>query len=476
MKKKLLGMLLASVLTVSMVSPVFADQESDLKAARSQAYSSLSTTNNNLAALNKKQKEIQSQVSKLNSDIVDLMVQIDQAQKDIETTQKQIANTESKISETQQKLEAAQKDANSQYAAMKKRIQYTYENGGRTGWLTAVLSSKSFTSFINSADYATELSETDRDAFEKLVATVNKVTELKNSLESQKKSYEDQQASLQNMKKQLDAQNADLQKQKAQKEAAGAQYSAQIAAAQQQAKEISDLISQQTAAINQIEEQKIAAAKAAAAQAAAEAAERSEARGSGRTAALTGASSSAGSSRSTGSSSSSRTARVSTREAESIASEQAEAARKAVIRRGGSSSQAAEAASAVKSAVKSAASSGASKSSIVDYANKYVGGKYSWGGDSLTGGIDCSHFVTQVLTNTGNYSGGYRTSGEWASAGTSVSSLSDAKAGDVIVYSGHVSIYDGKGGQIEAQSSKAGITNNRKVNSSKIVAIRRVSE
>lgn len=111
----------------------------------------------------------------------------------------------------------------------------------------------------------------------------------------------------------------------------------------------------------------------------------------------------------------------------------------------------------------------------MDYANQYVGGKYLWGGNSLTGGIDCSHFVYQVLKNTGNYSGEYRTSGEWASAGTAVSSLSEAKAGDVIVYSGHVAIYDGNGGIVEAQSSKAGITNNRSASSKNIVAIRRVT-
>lgn len=471
MKKRLLGVILASILTVSMVSPVFADQESDLKAARNQAYSNLSATNSSLAALNKKQKEIQSQVSALNSDIVDLMVQINQAEQDIETTENQIEETKEKIADTEKKLEAAQEDADNQYAAMKKRIQYTYENGGNTGWLTAVLSSKDFTSFINSADYATELSETDRDAFNKLVEAVNKVTKLKNSLEEQKKSLEDQKTNLQNMKAQLDSQNEELKKQKAEKEAAGAQTAAQIEEAQQQAKQISALISQQTAAINEIEAQKIAAAKAAAAQ---EAAEKEAARSQSESASR--ASSSGSTSSASTSSSSEKTVKISTREAESIASEQAEAARKAVIKQGGSSSQAAEAASAVKSAVKAAAKSGASKSSIVDYANQYVGGKYSWGGDSLTGGIDCSHFVTQVLTNTGNYSGGYRTSGEWASAGTSVSSLSEAKAGDVLVYSGHVSIYDGNGGQIEAQSSKAGITNNRKVNSDKIVAIRRVSE
>lgn len=40
--------------------------------------------------------------------------------------------------------------------------------------------------------------------------------------------------------------------------------------------------------------------------------------------------------------------------------------------------------------------------------------------------------------------------------GTAVSSLSEAKAGDVICYSGHVAIYDGNGGIVEAKGTKWG--------------------
>ena len=109
----------------------------------------------------------------------------------------------------------------------------------------------------------------------------------------------------------------------------------------------------------------------------------------------------------------------------------------------------------------------------MDYARQYVGNPYSWGGNSLTNGIDCSHFVYQVLKNTGNYSGGYVTSGGWASQGTAVSSIDEAQAGDVVVYSGHVGIYDGNGNLVEAKGSKYGITNDRSATSKSIVAIRR---
>ena len=51
----------------------------------------------------------------------------------------------------------------------------------------------------------------------------------------------------------------------------------------------------------------------------------------------------------------------------------------------------------------SVSSSGASGSSIVAYADQFVGNPYVWGGNSLTNGIDCSHFVYQVLKNTGAY-------------------------------------------------------------------------
>ena len=110
---------------------------------------------------------------------------------------------------------------------------------------------------------------------------------------------------------------------------------------------------------------------------------------------------------------------------------------------------------------------------IVAYANKFVGNPYKYGGNSLTNGIDCSHFVYNVLKNTGYYAGDYVSSSYWANLGRAVASVDQARAGDVIVYKNHVAIYDGKGCIIEASSSATGIINYNSVYKKTILAIRR---
>ena len=110
---------------------------------------------------------------------------------------------------------------------------------------------------------------------------------------------------------------------------------------------------------------------------------------------------------------------------------------------------------------------------IVSYAKRFVGNPYVYGGNSLTKGIDCSHFVYQVLKNCGVYNGGYITSAAWRTKGTKVSSLSKAQAGDIICYDGHVAIYDGNGMIVEALGKKHGICYKRRATSDKILAIRR---
>lgn len=111
-------------------------------------------------------------------------------------------------------------------------------------------------------------------------------------------------------------------------------------------------------------------------------------------------------------------------------------------------------------------------SDIISYGNQFVGNPYVWGGNSLTNGIDCSHFVWQILSNTGHYDGDYAVSDGWAELGTAVDSLDDAVAGDVIVYPGHVALYDGQGSLLQARGSAYGITNDRDATYNDILAIR----
>ena len=109
---------------------------------------------------------------------------------------------------------------------------------------------------------------------------------------------------------------------------------------------------------------------------------------------------------------------------------------------------------------------------VASYALKFVGNPYVYGGTSLTNGADCSGFVMSVYRNFGvslpHSSGADRSVGSAVQGG-----LANAKAGDIVCYSGHVGIYIGGGQIVHASTAKTGI----KVSSANYrtpVAVRRI--
>ncbi len=130
-----------------------------------------------------------------------------------------------------------------------------------------------------------------------------------------------------------------------------------------------------------------------------------------------------------------------------------------------------------------------SNSKIIQTANKYVGNPYVYGGNSLTNGCDCSHFVYLVLIECGKIPQNatfYTTKDmnnsrlkDWGAEDIGTD-ISNAQAGDIILYGTgskgihHVAFYDGNGLIIEAQSTSAGITNNRTIEHEGVAAIFRI--
>ncbi len=100
------------------------------------------------------------------------------------------------------------------------------------------------------------------------------------------------------------------------------------------------------------------------------------------------------------------------------------------------------------------------RNQIVNFAIKYVGNRYVWGGTSLTNGADCSGFVQSVMKNLGISLP--RTSREQAKVGRAIKS-SEMRPGDLIFYANssgtvnHVAMYIGNGQIVHAASSKSGI-------------------
>lgn len=105
-------------------------------------------------------------------------------------------------------------------------------------------------------------------------------------------------------------------------------------------------------------------------------------------------------------------------------------------------------------------SSDEARGEILQYAKKFLGNPYVWGGTSLTNGCDCSGFAQQIFANFGYTLP--RTSRQQAKAGTRIP-VQEAKPGDLLFYqreSGfiyHVMIYLGDGKVIHAGSEATGI-------------------
>lgn len=115
--------------------------------------------------------------------------------------------------------------------------------------------------------------------------------------------------------------------------------------------------------------------------------------------------------------------------------------------------------------------SGATGVKVVEYAMKWLGNPYVWGGESLTDGCDCSGFTMLVYGHFGVELPHYSYSQE--AYGKEIKSLDDAAAGDLICYGSHVAIYIGNDKMINAANPKAGITIGT-ADYRKIVTIRRL--
>lgn len=110
-------------------------------------------------------------------------------------------------------------------------------------------------------------------------------------------------------------------------------------------------------------------------------------------------------------------------------------------------------------------------SEVVDYAKKFIGNPYRYGGISLTNGADCSGFVYSVYKHFGVDLPRVGQSG----VGKAVS-YKNVKKGDILIYSGHVAIYAGNGKAVHAVNERLGIRITSATYTGSIIGVRRIFE
>lgn len=109
---------------------------------------------------------------------------------------------------------------------------------------------------------------------------------------------------------------------------------------------------------------------------------------------------------------------------------------------------------------------------LVEFAKKFLGNPYVYGGSSLTKGADCSGFVMALYAHYGiglpHHAGLDRSYGKGVS-------LNEAQKGDLICYNGHIGIYAGDNQIIHAMNESHGVTISRiGYNGKKVLTVRRI--
>ena len=175
--------MLASVLTGTMVFSAYGESLSEAKDKKAKLEQSLAQAEALIDELSSSQDAAEDKITELNKQLSDISDQIT-------TLQNQLADKNQQILVSQDAVNAARETVNAQYAEMKKRIQFMYENG-QTTVLEMMLTSGSLADFVNIAEYFSKVTAYDRD---KLTEYENSVAELSNAEETLEKEYEELQA------------------------------------------------------------------------------------------------------------------------------------------------------------------------------------------------------------------------------------------------------------------------------------------
>ncbi len=167
---------------------------------------------NKVAEAGKRKNELKAQLSGLTNDLSALQKQISLLDSQIEAQQDEIDAQEELLGELTQmiadktiELEESERQQAEQYDQLRSRLRYMVEHG-TTSSLSILLSSDSFSDFLNRYEIIRQISLRDENLFEQLKAIRDKVLTEKQELEDTKKEAEDTKFQMETNKAELEAQ------------------------------------------------------------------------------------------------------------------------------------------------------------------------------------------------------------------------------------------------------------------------------
>lgn len=173
--------------------PVWAASLDELEQQKQQTQQDAQDAKQDMEDAKDRTDSLQEEAEALEGEYRSLNSQLQSVAGQISDTEEAIATTSEDIDDLNTQLAEAQQKAREQYEAMKKRIQYMYENGNDS-MLISILSSGSIAEFVKRAEYAYSIARYDQqmlEQYDQLQQDIAaKTAELQNK-QTQLSSYQD---------------------------------------------------------------------------------------------------------------------------------------------------------------------------------------------------------------------------------------------------------------------------------------------
>lgn len=149
-------------------------------------------TGSSVEELERQREEQQSQLDSLKEYQINLSDELTELNNGLQEISNELADTQDEIAAKNVEIEAAESRiaelttrSESQYEAMKKRVQYMYENGNQS-YLELLLGASSFSDFLNRIEYAKSIYDYDRQELSDYQDTLAELKQQKEDLETAK--------------------------------------------------------------------------------------------------------------------------------------------------------------------------------------------------------------------------------------------------------------------------------------------------
>ena len=388
MKKKILSALLAATLVITSAMPTFATPNQEVI-----------ENQNKYDEFTKKIEDINNKIYSLNAEIEPLVATIDENNTQIEQIKVEVENTEKEI-------ETAKEDIANTEEVLGKRIRELYKSGGQSSYIMLLFSADSFNDLISKIESTSRLVNIDKKIVKELEEKQDSLNQKIESLDAKNEELVKINEETQKSLSEFEAKKAEQETLVEQAKAEQAEFEREFLAVSERQlvtpqyaviENSSSSIDQLNSAISQLR--------------------------------------------------SIRDNQLKSNIVKEEVNEKIEAAKAKVAEL----QAAIDAANAASKPNRGDSTVSATGNAIVDYAYKFLGTPYVWGGTSPSG-FDCSGFTQYVFKNAAGVSLP-RTTYDQINEGTPVA-YSDLQPGDLVFpHTGHVGIYVGNGQMIHAPST-----------------------